>query len=240
MEDWQMLKPLINFDYWGFPIYMIMGIAGIMAAILYITDVQDGMRCTAAIKTKINRSFAIAFAAGMLCSNIANWFLFPEILNYSLGQRLTDGGFSFYYGLCGFFVVAAILLKTSNVDHKFWINQFIPSVLIFHAFGRVGCSLSGCCYGKEISLLGIHFAFPARETEAIALFIMFFIFRKKIKEHRLFWYLVYYSLLRFLLEFGRADDRGIMLVDWLSPAQITSILIWVGLVFYRKRLIMKR
>ena len=65
--------------------------------------------------------------------------------------------------------------------------------------------------------------------EALCLFVMAGVFSRNIKNNRLFWYLCCYSILRFLLEFGRADDRGILFVDWLSPAQVTSILIWAGL-----------
>ena len=139
------------------------------------------------------------------------------------------GGFSFYYGMFGFFVVSAIFLRIHKINCKFWINEIIPSVLLFHAFGRIGCSLSGCCFGTEITFLGMDILFPAREMEAIALFIMYFVFELKIKESRFFWYLICYSILRFALEFGRADNRGELFVSWLSPAQITSIAIWVGI-----------
>ncbi|MDR0287520.1 MAG: hypothetical protein LBI03_07455 [Clostridiales bacterium] len=39
------------------------------------------------------------------------------------------------------------------------IEQSVKSIgavnlLIFHAFRRVGCSLSGCCYGVDITIFG--------------------------------------------------------------------------------------
>lgn len=227
-----MLKPLIAFDYWGLPIYLILVLIGVGAAAIHIYRVENKLGCSAKNKRMINRSFWLAFPLALVVSNLANWFLFPDLLETSWIYRLSQGGFSFYYGMLAFFGFAALFLKVSRLPSMFWINQFVPSMLIFHAFGRVGCSLSGCCYGKEIVLLGFPIIFPAREIEALALFFLYRIFIKKIRTDPFFWYLTSYSILRFFLEFGRGDDRGILFVSFLSPAQVTSILIWIGLVFY--------
>ncbi|MCL1982007.1 MAG: prolipoprotein diacylglyceryl transferase, partial [Clostridiales bacterium] len=168
----------------------------------------------------------------LACANVANWFLFPGMLKLALLQRIEQGGFSFYYGMLGFFCVSALLLRACRLDWKFWADQLVPSVLILHAFGRIGCSLSGCCYGAPVELFGVSFDFPARELEAACLFCLYFLFEKKIRGHRFFWYLLCYSTLRFLLEFGRGDDRGVFLIEWLSPAQVTSVLIWAGLAVF--------
>jgi len=140
------------------------------------------------------------------------------------------GGFSFYYGMFGFIFVSASLLKIQKVDYRFWINEIVPSLLVFHAFSRIGCSLEGCCYGIELNLFGQHLLFPAREIESLALFVMYFLFGKKFKKSRFFWYMLCYSALRFGLEFGRGDDRGVLLLTELSPAQVTSIGIWIALL----------
>lgn len=227
-----MLKPLIQFDYWGLPIYLIMAIIGFVFAFILLSDKLTGINCTPAMKKSVQRSFLLGFAAALLCAHFANWFLFPEILQYPLNQRIETGGFSFYYGMIGFFVVSALLLRLHKVNCVFWINEIVPSVVLFHAFGRVGCSLSGCCYGMEMVLFGVAFDFPAREIEALALFIMFLIFEKKVTERRFLWYLTCYSVLRFCLEFGRGDDRGVLLFSTLSPAQVTSIAIWIILAAY--------
>jgi phosphatidylglycerol:prolipoprotein diacylglycerol transferase len=227
-----MLKPIIEFDYWGYPIYLVMAIVGFSVAVVVMFTTQREFRCNQLIYGKVTRAYVIAFILGLACSNIANWFLFPEKLSYPLIQRISSAGQSFYYGMISFLVLYALLLMAQGLDYKFWLNATIPSLIIFHAFGRVGCSLAGCCYGKEITLWGKIFDFPARELEAISLFIMFYVFQRKIKEHRLFWYLLTYSALRFALEFGRGDNRGVSIVDWLSPAQMVSVMIWLGLIFF--------
>ncbi|MCL2487739.1 MAG: prolipoprotein diacylglyceryl transferase, partial [Oscillospiraceae bacterium] len=187
---------------------------------------------------RIRRSFWIGLLAGVAYANIGNWFLFPETLQYSLRQRITLGGFSFFFGVLAFLGVSALFLYAHHLDVKFWMNQIIPSVLLFHLFGRIGCSLAGCCYGIELSLFGFHFDFPARELEAFALFILYFVFQKGIEKHKVQWYLFLYALLRFGLEFGRGDDRGQLpvplpeLLSWLSPAQAIAIIIWAVLFIY--------
>jgi phosphatidylglycerol:prolipoprotein diacylglycerol transferase len=143
----------------------------------------------------------------------------------------------------GFFAIFALMLKLQKMDARFWVDEAVPPVLIFHAFGRVGCSLAGCCYGRTFAsparflIFGLEI-FPARELEAFCLFALFFLFQYRIKENRFTLYLLCYSVLRFFLEFGRGDYRGVLFVRFLSPAQVTSIIIWIVLLFaaiYKKQ-----
>lgn len=229
-----MLRPIFEFDYWGLPIYNVMVAVGALFALLSLLRKEKKLRLSAEQEEKINKSFAIAGLSSLIFANIVNWFLFPGILNYPLIQRITLGGLSFYYGMFGFFAVATLLLWLQKIDFKFWINEVVPSVLIVHAFGRVGCSLVGCCYGvhiNPINFLGLTIdRFPAREIEAGYSFVMYFVFQRAVKKNRLFWYLLSYSVVRFFLEFGRGDDRGLLLSEHLSPAQITSIFVWAALL----------
>ena len=227
-----MLRPIVKFDYFGLPIYLIMALTGFLFALVSLSNKQECLNYAPDIKKRVRWSFIIGILAALFCANIANWFLFPKILQYSFAQKISTGGFSFYYGMFGFFGVSSLLLWVQRLDFKFWINRIVPSVLIFHAFGRIGCSLSGCCYGIKMRFFGVYFDFPAREIEALALFILYFVFEKKIKERRFCLYLLCYSVIRFLLEFGRADERGRLFVTWISPAQVTSVMIWFVLGIY--------
>ena len=210
----------------------VMVIVGFTASAVYITTAQFKMGCSRQTQSKVNRIFIFAFICGVFCANSANWFLFPEMLSQPIAVRLMQAGFSFYYGMLGFFAIAAVLLRLAKEDPALWVNQIVPSVLIFHAISRIGCSFEGCCYGLPISAFGVTFDFPAREIESFSLFVLFFVFTKRIKTHRFAWYLASYSVIRFCLEFGRADNRGVLLVDWLSPAQLTSVMIWISLVVW--------
>jgi len=224
-----MLIPLIEFDYWGLPIYNLMGMLGfVLAALLFIRK-ETKTKLNPDYEMKINISFLLAGLSALSLSNVANWFLYPELLSASLTERFFAGGFSFYYGMLGFIAISALLLWAQKVEVKYWMNEIVPSMLLFHAFGRVGCSLIGCCYGieiNEISVFGVTTnLFPARELEALFLFIMFAVFQFLIKNNRLYWYLLSYAIFRFFIEFGRGDPRGRLFTDILSPAQVTSIII---------------
>jgi phosphatidylglycerol:prolipoprotein diacylglycerol transferase len=72
--------------------------------------------------------------------------------------------------------------------------------------------------------------FPAREIEAVCLFALFFVFSFKLRKNRFRLYLLCYSVLRFFLEFGRGDYRGAFLIHSLSPAQVTSVIVWIFLL----------
>jgi phosphatidylglycerol:prolipoprotein diacylglycerol transferase len=230
-----MVKPSIDFDYWGLPIYNIMAAVGLLCALLVLLRREKLFRIPAEDEEKINAAAIVGCVLALVCANVANWFLFyPESFDRPLLERITSSGISFYYGMFGFLASFALILRLFKMDYRFWTNEIIPSLLIFHAFGRIGCSLAGCCYGKEltpsVNVLGISLRmFPAREMESFFLFAMFLVFQFKITRYRLQLYLLCYSVLRFALEFGRGDSRGVFLVRTLSPAQITSILVWAAL-----------
>ena len=227
-----MLKPIINLDYFGLPIYWIMILIGFLFAFRSLRNKQKATWCPPAIKRNTQWAFLLAMIVGGGCANMICWFLHPEYLQLTLTERFMSAGFSFYYWMLAFFGVSALLLRIMRLDVRFWLNQIVPAVLLVNIFGRVGCSLGGCCYGADVTMFGSTFAFPARELEALAALVILIVFSKTVKQHRVFWYLSCYSVFRFLLEFGRADDRGVLFITWLSPAQVTSFLVWTGLATY--------
>ncbi len=233
-----MLKPLINFDYFGFPVYFIMLAIGSLVA--YAMLKKDMRRVNSTLKTK-RRVYCALFLStliSVLCANIYNWLVFTDTLDYPLMDRFALGGFSFYHGMLAFFGIFILLLRLFKQNHRFWVNEVVPSIIIFNIIARIGCILVGCCYGihiREISSLGLTIEnFPVKLLEIISMTVLYFVIKKnqKIMQNRLFWYLASYSIIRFILEFLRGDDRGKLLISWLSPAQITSILIWIGLATY--------
>ena len=104
--------------------------------------------------------------------------------------------------------------------------------MIFHFFGRIGCFLGGCCYGKVTTFkLGVAFPdnvkenifhygskrYPTQLFEAIILLIIL-VTILFVKKNKFKLYLILYSIARFFLEFLRGDDRGSVLIN-ISPAQ---------------------
>jgi phosphatidylglycerol:prolipoprotein diacylglycerol transferase len=115
-------------------------------------------------------------------------------------------------------------------------------ITVAHAFGRLGCLMAGCCYGRvtESEFFGIFMKganrLPTQLYESIFLFILFavisvFYFKKFNFTHVI--YLVAYGIWRFIIEFFRADHRGG--AGAISPSQWHSmifILVAVAIVVY--------
>ena len=113
-----------------------------------------------------------------------------------------------------------------------------PAVPLFHAFGRIGCFMSGCCYGLELKNPWVLFdvlifsRIPTQLIEALfefILFIVLIVWQKKNKmQNYLKFYMIIYAIFRFLIEFFRGDDvRGFFL--GISTSQIISLSV---LLFY--------
>ena len=159
------------------------------------------------------------------------------VSNFSLKALISTilgGGFVFYGGLFGVLFGLYRYSKKHGLNKKSVNNMVTPAIPLFHFIGRIGCFLSGCCYGyklsSDISLFGILTIdrFPTQIIEAVfnlLLFIIIVIFQKK--KPQLSWlkiYLFSYAVFRFIIEFTRGDAiRGMLL--GVSTSQIISIAI---------------
>ena len=61
------------------------------------------------------------------------------------------GGMVFYGGLIGGIITAYIYCRCLKLDIPTYFDVLTPSIPLFHAFGRIGCFLGGCCYGIKSS-----------------------------------------------------------------------------------------
>ncbi len=125
------------------------------------------------------------------------------------------------------------------------------SVAIGHAFGRIGCFLSGCCYGitththLDVNFPGIGEHLPTQLIEMAFLFILggilVFLAFKHVTNYTAIIYLFAYSIFRFVIEFFRGDERGQL--AGLSPSQYWCIILFLlaGLLiyFYQKKVFKK-
>jgi len=146
-------------------------------------------------------------------------------------------GLTFYGWLiaCGVFLL--FYGKCRKVRPTLLLNLFLPSFALAQAFGRIGCFLGGCCYGRPAKFLGVSYPegslpyihhgstplIPVQLYESAYLLITFVILFKVIRfNHRGAWYLILMPAGRFWLEFCRNDDRGTIGCDILSPSQWIS------------------
>ena len=129
------------------------------------------------------------------------------------------------------FLAIYFIFRKKYTARLYEVISLLPcSILIAHAFGRIGCFFAGCCYGKETdSFLGVQFpdlphpVHPTQLYEAAFLFVLFavsvYLILKKDFKHNLSLYLIAYGVFRFLIEYVRGDDRG-ELVGFVSPLTV--------------------
>lgn len=152
------------------------------------------------------------------------------------------GGMVFYGGLIGGLLAALIYCKAMKLDFMFYADIYAPAIPLFHAFGRIGCFLGGCCYGIEchfgVMYNGVE-RFPVQIIECVCNLLLvrflFYLSKKNLKKGTLLaLYLIIYPVIRFTLEFFRGDEiRGFMLS--LSTSQWISIALFiVGIIMMFK------
>lgn len=192
-------------------------------------------------------SVAVGFVAAAAFQGLYHYLEDP-----SRGFSMT-GGITFLGGLIGgvaFFLLMYLLFRKRFETRLFQVLSALPcSILLGHAFGRVGCFFAGCCYGKATdSWLGVQFPHlpgPVHATqlyEAAVLFVLFgictWLLFKKDFRHNMSIYLIGYGCARFGLEYLRDDPRG-QLLGVFSPSQFWSlcmVALGIGLIFVTKRL----
>ncbi|MCH5298600.1 MAG: prolipoprotein diacylglyceryl transferase [Ruminococcus sp.] len=152
------------------------------------------------------------------------------------------GGMVFYGGLLGALGFGTLYCRVRKINTESFSDCFAVGIPLFHCFGRLGCFLSGCCYGIEsdVGFTATHAIvkscnyvnrFPVQLLESALNLIIFSVllvlFRKRILTCKLIYaYLIMYSVLRFFDEFLRGDVyRGIYF--GLSTSQWISIVLFV-------------
>ena len=169
------------------------------------------------------------------------------MLRQPAGSGLIETGFVFYGGLIGGVLGYLVGVKIARCSFREFLNLFAFAIPYIHAWGRIGCFCAGCCYGIHYDgPLAVHYTdpvsdvdcgtgiFPVQLLEALLLFafaftILSLLLRGSVKKNFLFlWYALYYSIVRFCLEFLRGDEaRGRLQTGSLSlsVSQIISVII---------------
>lgn len=160
-------------------------------------------------------------------------------------EAFLKGGFVFYGGLIGGAVGLFIYCKQFKLNFLSFADIYAVALPLGHSIGRIGCLISGCCYGlpydgpfsiRYKSTYGLTPLntplFPIQLVESLLLFILFVILfvlyktKSKQKGYISSLYMILYPILRFVLEFFRGDDaRGAFLI--LTTSQWISVIIFI-------------
>nr|WP_218652963.1 prolipoprotein diacylglyceryl transferase [Paenibacillus sp. 79R4] len=182
---------------------------------------------------------------GAIGAKVLFWFTqIGNILqNPSLLLLTITDGFVVYGGIIGGVLAGYIYCRKKQIGFLKYFDLIIPSVALAQGFGRIGCFMAGCCYGRETdSAFGVMFptsslapgGVPLIPTQLISSGLDFLLFaalivyakRKKAEGQVAALYLILYSGGRFILEFFRGDIiRGS--VGMLSTSQFIAIFLFL-------------
>lgn len=168
----------------------------------------------------------------------------PELIKRpSLLLNITNG-FVVYGGIIGGILAGYLFCRKHKFKFLAYFDLVMPSIALAQGFGRIGCLLAGCCYGRQtgsgFSLVFHESAYapngicliPTQPISSALDFLNFLILiwfskRKKADGQVAGLYLIFYSIGRFILEFFRGDlARGS--VGALSTSQFISIFMLIA------------
>lgn len=159
---------------------------------------------------------------------------------------LGSEGFVVYGGIILGVLAAILYCRIKKISFMECFDLLCPSISIAQGFGRLGCFLAGCCYGRETtSFLGV--VFPegcmapagvkllptqllssAGDFVITAILLWYYKKRKHVGDVGVL-YMILYGVGRFFIEFLRSDDRGgfgaLSTSQWISIVIVGAALI---------------
>lgn len=154
--------------------------------------------------------------------------------------RFRQTGLVFYGGLVFGVTGGIVYCIWKRVPVLLMMDVSAPSIAIGQAIGRIGCFMSGCCYGKPTWVSwAVKFPqfdqlrHPTQLYESFATFLIFLAlmwFRKyKSRDGQVaLLYVLMYAPARFIIEFFRGDNPQVLF--GLTISQVIGIVAVVGAV----------
>lgn len=156
-----------------------------------------------------------------------------EVLN------IRNGGLVFYGGLILAAIAGLIFVKIKALPFHKTADALAPSIALGSVFGRIGCLMTGCCYGRQCGQswavrfpedheshgLPVH---PVQLYDSAANLLLYlglaWLYRRKKFDGQVFAaFLIGYAVLRSTVELFRGDYQGGELRAGLTPAQVVSV-----------------
>lgn len=238
-----------------FPLYSLLTAAGALLAWGYAEwrGRRLGYKNTADIELTFLYGSIGAFVGAKLLSILtqipqicADW-PYLRTATAAFMQKYLYAGFVFYGGILGALLGAWLYCRANHIAYGRIERVLLPVCPWIHAFGRVGCFFTGCCYGKSVPWGYVYHnsavapngipLLPVQLMEAVfemLICIVIIILSKKERRSGTLTavYLASYGVFRFIIEFWRGDMyRGFIgalsVSQWIALATIIGIVIWV-------------
>lgn len=238
---------------------------GVMLAVAFTIAYFESLRRAAKLgedPKHIENLFLII----ILCSLVgARMFhvLFEEPAYYlrNPGKILAvwEGGYTLYGALLCAMLGVFLYCRKKKIHFRQFVDIAAGGTAIGIGFGRIGCFLAGCCWGKICHLpwavtythpetfagpkgIPVH---PSQLYEAFGAFLIYAYMlwrfpRRKFEGEITCHGMILYGILRFLIEYSRGDDyRGFLFGGILSYSQFISILLFsmgvAGILIFSKK-----
>jgi phosphatidylglycerol:prolipoprotein diacylglycerol transferase len=127
---------------------------GVMAVIGFLTGFYIVRREAKRLNIPLQNVESLAFwiLVGVIIGGRV-WYVL-EMWNYyskNVGEifRFWEGGLVYYGGFIGGFIGGILYLKISRLNFSKTSDIIATGLPIALSFGRIGCFLNGCCFGKE-------------------------------------------------------------------------------------------
>ena len=180
-----------------------------------------------------NTLFVLLILGGVVGGKL---FVILEDPTYYLGNisnLFSGSGFVFYGSLLTAIPIMLWFFKKNKIPTLAMLDIMAIVTCIVHGFGRIGCYMAGCCYGKPANgFFSVIFTNPICQAEPknvplhptqfyeaslifiIMIFLLIFKRWKRFDGQLFISYLIIYAIGRSILEIFRGDlDRGFV---WAS------------------------
>lgn len=248
----------VAFKIFSFPIrwYGVMAACGVIAAYLMIKKNRDYAKVS--VEQSADLTFMLILV-GVIGSRLFYIIQFFDQFRYTYKNgvkiplsnfavflemlKVYNGGLVFYGGFICAVIALIIYCRIKKLD--FWkiTDMCAPGVALGHAFGRIGCLLNGCCFGKPASF-GITYpknsfpgqCYPGQSLHPVQLYealgnvalaiLLNYTLRKLKPGQNMALYFCLYGIMRFCDEFLRGDHRPEdLFFHTFTPAQFISMFV---------------
>ncbi len=244
-----------DFQLLGMDLYTICITVGLVFALIFVDYVCTKRGFSVALQRGLILAAVATVALGLLSAT-----LFQAFYNFLATGVFEWKGMTFYGGLVGgaliFLALWFFVLGRFCKDKREPIRRFpdvadgaAVAIAAAHGIGRLGCLFAGCCHGRiadvwyalPMKIDGVWVkAVPVQLFEALFLFALaavlgVLLFKNTgVKRVPLLpIYAIAYGVWRFFIEYARADERGETILSFLTPSQLTAIvLVAAGIAYF--------